>query len=142
VWGGNDGSNAYVWNPANFNVAYAANAGYATSAGTAGSVTSISTSQVLAATAGASVGAMGTYVFGTINNGGITFGGVYAGSSIVPSGVYAIDALPLDTAASGTRSALVTGTSYLSGSWMAMGTESHAPGTNYSRATLFLRIAL
>ena len=142
LWGANDSGNTYVWNPANFNVAYAANAGYATSAGTAGSVTSISTSQVLAATAGASVGAMGTYVFGTINNGGITFGGVYAGSSIVPSGVYAIDALPLDTAASGTRSALVTGTSYLSGSWMAMGTESHAPGTNYSRATLFLRIAL
>lgn len=142
LWGANDSGNTYVWNPANFSVAYAANAGYAASAGTAGSVASISTSQVLAATAGASVGAVGTYVFGTINNGGITFGGVYAGSSIVPSGVYAIDALPLDTAASGTRSALVTGTSYLSGSWMAMGTESHAPGTNYSRATLFLRIAL
>ena len=35
LWGGNDNENFYVYNPANFRVAYAANANYATSAGTA-----------------------------------------------------------------------------------------------------------
>lgn len=33
VWGANDAGNSYVWNPANFSVAYAANAGSASSAG-------------------------------------------------------------------------------------------------------------
>ena len=35
LWGGNDDKNFYVYNPANFSVAYAANANYATSAGSA-----------------------------------------------------------------------------------------------------------
>lgn len=72
LWGTNDGANYYVWNPSNFSVAYAANAGYATSAGNGG-VTSVNgstgavtisgptTANVLSATAGASVGAVGTY---------------------------------------------------------------------------------
>ena len=33
LWGTNDGSNAYVWNPSNFSVNYANSAGYASSAG-------------------------------------------------------------------------------------------------------------
>jgi len=37
LWGSNDGSNIYVWNPSNFNVNYATSAGSATSATTAGS---------------------------------------------------------------------------------------------------------
>ena len=37
LWGSNDGSNYYVWNPSNFNVNYASSAGYATNAGTAAS---------------------------------------------------------------------------------------------------------
>ncbi len=35
VWGSNDGTNVYVWNPSNFTVANANNATYATTAGTA-----------------------------------------------------------------------------------------------------------
>lgn len=34
VWGQNEAGNAYVWSPANFNVAYATNAGHATNADT------------------------------------------------------------------------------------------------------------
>lgn len=33
LWGGSDGSNMYVYNPSNFSVSYAANAGYASSSG-------------------------------------------------------------------------------------------------------------
>ncbi|NUX58652.1 hypothetical protein [Paraburkholderia youngii] len=40
LWGGNDGANMYVWNPANFNVNYANSAG---SAGSVGGVTSPAT---------------------------------------------------------------------------------------------------
>lgn len=36
LWGGNDGTNMYVYNPSNFSVNYANSAGSATSAGTAG----------------------------------------------------------------------------------------------------------
>lgn len=35
LWGSNDGSNIYVWNPSNFNVNYANSAGSATTAGSA-----------------------------------------------------------------------------------------------------------
>lgn len=141
VWGSTDADAGAsdIYATGNLNVAYAANAGHATTAGSA-SYAPITTGQVLAATAAASPGAVGTYIFGTINNTSVAVGGVYPGSSIVPSGVYAIDALPLNTAASGSRSALVTGSTYLSGSWMAMGTIDHG-STTYSRATIFLRIA-
>lgn len=39
LWGGNDGVNHYVWNPANFSVNYATSAGSATSATSASSAT-------------------------------------------------------------------------------------------------------
>ena len=39
LWGSNDGTNIYVWNPSNFNVNYATSAGSATSATTAGALT-------------------------------------------------------------------------------------------------------
>ena len=35
LWGSNDGSNIYVWNPSNFSVNYASSSGYANSAGSA-----------------------------------------------------------------------------------------------------------
>ncbi len=38
LWGGNDGDNMYVYNPSNFSVAYAANAGYAGGAGNSDTV--------------------------------------------------------------------------------------------------------
>jgi hypothetical protein len=45
LWGSNDGTNIYVWNPSNFNVNYATSAGSATSATTAGSLTSMAITQ-------------------------------------------------------------------------------------------------
>jgi len=39
LWGSNDGTNVYVWNPSNFAVASATNASYASNAGAAGSAT-------------------------------------------------------------------------------------------------------
>lgn len=131
LWGGNDAGNTYVYNPSNFSVAYAASAGSAP----------VSTAQVLAANAGATAGAVGTYIFGTINGTAIYVGSVYSGSTIIPSGVYATGSLPPGSAASGTQSALVTGGSYLSGSWIAMGELAVSPSSTYARAMLFLRIA-
>lgn len=116
---------------------HVAHADTATTAGYA----PVSTAQVLAAVAGATAGAVGTYVFGTIASTSVVIGATYSGSAIIPSGVYATGVLPLDSAASGTQSALVTGSAYLSGTWMAMGTLAHQGTSTHSRATLFLRIA-
>lgn len=109
--------------------------------GSAATVSSVTSSQVLNATAGATAGAVGTYVFGTINGTEIHIGGTYAGSALIPSGVYVTSTLPFDTAGSGTASALVAGSAYLSGTWMAMGTVYYNSASSYARATLFLRIA-
>lgn len=54
VWGQNESGNAYVWNPANFSVAYAANAGHASTAGTAGSAASAGSASVADGLSGAS----------------------------------------------------------------------------------------
>lgn len=43
LWGSNDGTNMYVWNPANFSVNYANSAGYASSAGSATTASKLST---------------------------------------------------------------------------------------------------
>jgi len=43
LWGSNDGSNIYVWNPSNFSVNYATSAGSATSAGTATTANALTT---------------------------------------------------------------------------------------------------
>lgn len=48
LWGSNDGTNLYVWNPSNFNVAYATNAGTAANATNA---TNAGTAAALASTA-------------------------------------------------------------------------------------------
>jgi hypothetical protein len=53
LWGGNDGSSMFVYNPSNFSVNYA---------NSAGSVNSVSTAQVLNATAGATSGVVGSYM--------------------------------------------------------------------------------
>ena len=52
LWGSNDGTNIYVWNPSNFNVNYATSAGSATSATTAGSCSGNAASATNATTAG------------------------------------------------------------------------------------------
>lgn len=53
LWGANDAGNTYLWNPANFNVAYANSAGYATSAGSASSATTANTAAKLSSSPGA-----------------------------------------------------------------------------------------
>lgn len=65
VWGGNDGVNMLVWNPAAFSVTYAASAGTAGSAGYAassGTANYISPAQVGAAIVGMNVYDLGSYV--------------------------------------------------------------------------------
>ena len=130
-------------NGGTYSINIAGSAGYATTSNYANSAgyAPVTTAQVLTANAAAGAGAVGTYVFGTINGPAIYIGNVYSGSSIIPSGLYATGSLPPDSTASGTQSALVTGSSYLTGSWMAVGALSVNPSATYARATLFLRIA-
>jgi hypothetical protein len=80
--------------------------------------------------AGASFGAIGTYVFASISESGLTAGGTYAGSALFPCIVY-----------SGTESnlSLQLRTGALSGTWRAMGGSN--PLTSDPLASLFLRIA-
>lgn len=82
------------------------------------------TAEVLAATAGATAAAIGTYVFGSSNTSGtLALGTVVAGSSLFPGAT--------NSGGTDTR-----GTS-LSGSWRLMGWRN----TTTSRLSLFLRIA-
>lgn len=97
----------------------------------------INTSSVLTATAGSSVGAVGTYAFliqTTMNTTIITAGTTYAGSTLRYSGIDAIGAsIQATTGTDQTSGATVSGT------WLAMGTMGAT--NNAGRATLFLRIA-
>lgn len=86
-----------------------------------------------------SYGAVGTYVFGYIGGTGITEDGTYSGSSINPAGLYNLNTASADAVPSGT--ALVRGSSTLSGTWRAMGRSNVNSGGTTSRVTLFLRIS-
>jgi hypothetical protein len=97
--------------------------------------TTPTTSQVLAATAGASAGAVGTYAFAAssteiaLNTTRTNFGGTIAGSSLLPVGVAAANAnFGLGSA--------------LSGTWRCVGIERNG-NTSVSRnvATMWLRIS-
>lgn len=124
LWGGTDGSNMYVYNPSNFNV------NYASSAGNANTVSSISTSQVLGANAGSSAGGVGTYVIAQRSDSIATsFGATVSASSLI-EGI------------SDQRSYAFGFTSgSLSGTWRAMGrTVAAGPGSD-GTTTLFLRIS-
>jgi hypothetical protein len=84
-------------------------------------VTTITTTQVLNATAGASVDAVGTYAFAGLNSGSVATGGTAAGSSLQFANV----------------NPTISGA--LSGTWRCMGfTDSFNLG---SRITLWLRIS-
>ena len=98
--------------------------------------TSPTTAQVLAATAGASVGAVGTYAF--LSQPGetaatIVAGSTYAGSGLSYFGMQALPASSLVESASGRGSSPA-------GTWRAMGHAGNT-GDNRQRATLFLRIS-
>ena len=94
-------------------------------ASAAGGVVSATTANVLAATAAASTGAVGTYAFllgasGSAISAGSTYAGtlIYAGVRTTPS---------------------VTGTGFVSGTWRAMGSIGAAAGQ--SPGTVFLRVS-
>lgn len=127
LWGGSDGNEMYVYNPSNFNVNYANSAGttnYATNAGNASTVSSVSTSQVLNATAAASAGAVGTYALAMLVSGPSTavFNSTTSGSNLRNS-----------------AAGLVGGGGALSGTWRCMGLSAQAADS--TGVTLWLRIS-
>lgn len=98
----------------------------------------LTTAAILAQTAGAAAGAVGTYVFAARNSSGlIAEGSTYAGSELYPSGLTSAS-VPADD---GREANLTRGPSTLSGTWRAMGRCSAYTGQTISRSTLFLRIA-
>ena len=110
-------------------------------ANTASTVTTITTAQVLNATAGASAGAVGTYVFARLGA-NLAFGATVAGSSLTPtSAAYSV----YKGSAAGDTATLSVGAA-LSGTWRAMGTQTASASSGSTDpiiygATLFLRIS-
>jgi len=96
--------------------------------------TTPTTEQVLAATAGATAGAVGTYAFmeRTGNTAAIDFGGTIAGSNIRYAGVDRTSSQAMDISSSSTVP---------SGTWMCMGYIVFIGDSSSERATIFLRIA-
>lgn len=94
----------------------------------------VTSSKVLSATAGASIGTVGTYIWAG-RNGQTTFnaGQTYSGSSLVAAGFLSAAAYTDNTAAD------ITGGYTLSGTWRAMGEANNA--ANRAPTTLFLRVA-
>jgi hypothetical protein len=96
---------------------------------------SATTANVLDATAGATEGAVGTYVFATRSAAttNITAGDTYAGSGLLYHGV--------SVPTSGTTSLGGTRGSALSGTWRAMGQLGNQTQNDRFAGTLFLRIS-
>jgi hypothetical protein len=121
------------------NAATATNATNATTAaacsGNAATVTTITTTQVLNATAGASVGAVGTYAFLVRNSdtSSLAPGSTVAGSSLVYGSVTAQNAFIYNTALDGTSATSPSGT------WRLMG--DFTINSNPSTGSLWLRIS-
>jgi hypothetical protein len=95
----------------------------------------MTTNNVLAATAGASAGAVGTYAWAAPLNATFGFGALFAGSSLV-LGAFAHESF---------RDAVAAANGYghgqtLQGTWRSMGRATIAGATRYS-ATLWLRIS-
>ncbi len=102
-----------------------------------GAVT-LTATDVANATASVGFGAVGSYVFGYINNTGVTEDSTYAGGDIYPAGGVSSTAAGADgqVAQDGTR-----GPNALSGTWRAMGRVNVGAGGARARWTLFLRIS-
>lgn len=93
----------------------------------------MNTTNVLNATAAASVGAVGTYAFlGRRTTGTLTAGDTYAGSTLYYAGLLSTNPYIDDTAAA-------ISTTAVTGTWMAMGTANQT-SSRYA-TTLFLRIS-
>lgn len=98
--------------------------------------TTPTTAQVLDATAGASVGGVGTYAFVYTSSKNIVEGATIAGSSLNYAGFLRATAIwdaDLSTATTATR-----GSATLSGTWRFMGRSN---ASSVARATLALRIS-
>jgi len=106
------------------------------------SATSLVTSQVLAATAGLSYGAVGTYAF-LIYRGAISLSANtnVAGSSLIPGGAYANTSVADNSVGNANGSAIATGSGALSGTWKALGAVTYASTSNFTRGTVFVRIS-
>ena len=98
----------------------------------------VTTDRVLAATAAASFGAIGTYVMAYYGGAGITEGTIVAGSSLQPAGMYAVSLLTDDLGLDG---GVTKGGTALSGNWRLMGRVNLTSGSSYSRVSLFLRVS-
>jgi hypothetical protein len=87
-------------------------------------------------------GAIKTYAFlAKRGTGSVVAGSTYAGSDLVPAGVYIIYNIADDSRANGNDSALGVGSGALSGTWRAMGSFTVSSASNWTRATTFLRIS-
>ena len=87
-------------------------------------------------------GAIGTYAFlAKRGTGAVVAGDTYAGSDLVPAGVFVNGNIADDNRASGNDSALGVGSGALSGTWRAMGSFTFSSGSNWTRATIFVRIS-
>lgn len=98
----------------------------------------VSTTTVLNATAGASAGAVGTYMWARYTVGNLAFGSTAAGSNLRPQ-----SAMYLISAPGGLNRSFTDGAAQ-SGTWRAMGTytiQLQCCSTLYGGATLWLRIS-
>lgn len=87
-------------------------------------------------------GAVGTYaLLAKRGTGSIVAGSTYAGADLVPAGIYVNYSLSDDDVGAGSASSLGVGSGALSGTWRAMGSFTYSGASNYTRATLFLRIS-
>jgi hypothetical protein len=104
--------------------------------------TALSTTSVLNATAGASAGAVGTYMFGRrVTSADLAFGSTVAGSNLRPQSANR----SAITSPASTDSSFTDGPAQ-SGTWRAMGTYTNAIAAGYvpvtgRGATLWLRIS-
>ena len=114
----------------------ATTATFATFADTATAVTTLDTTQVLRATAAASVDAIGTYAFlvRNSNDAALLPGGTAAGSTLLYGSMLAENAYIYNTAIDG------RGVTTPSGTWRLMG-EFTSTGSNPTKASLWLRIS-
>ena len=87
-------------------------------------------------------GAIGTYAFlAKRGTGFVVAGSTYAGSGLVPAGVYVNSSITDNGIGFGSNSALGVGSGALSGTWRAMGSFTRLDASNFTRATIFVRIS-
>jgi hypothetical protein len=97
---------------------------------------------IAAAAASTDYGAIGTYAFlAKRGTGEVLAGTTYPGSDLVPAGVYVTSSIADNAVGTGSASALGVGSGALSGTWRAMGSFTFSSATNYTRATIFVRIS-